>query len=198
MNDPSWRGCARVISTIGLITIITTACTTMPPIKPVAVLFGHFWDATIVSPYGVSGTVGGPFTFKEVVKTYAVLGPGTSAADKSKYYLAFTSQYLHIMNDTVNASDPTDNWDKVWGGFGDSGLKADGSRDAFIPFRCKIQDKLQHATTYWDYACELRLHMVPGDKTQRYELKAKTSMGKEIYSIDATATAPNGTIFFTF
>ena len=198
MNERGWRDVAPVIATIGVISIVATACATMGPINKVAVLFGHYWDAKIVTPYGLSGTVGGPFTFQEVVKTYSVTGPGTTAAEKSKYYFTFTSQYLNIMNDTVNTSDPADNWDKVWGGFGDTGLKADGSRDVFVPFRCKIQDKLEHPTNFWDYACELRLYMAAGDKAHRYQLKAKTSMGKYIYTIDASADEPNGTIYFTF
>jgi hypothetical protein len=198
MSHRPWKARTLAITAIGLSGMLTVACTTMPHVKKVAVQFGHFWNATIVSPYGLSGTVGGPFTFKEVVKTYSVTGPGSAAAEKSKYYFSFTSQYLHIMNDTLNAADPADTWDKVWGGFGDSGVKADGSREAFVPFRCKVQDKLQHATTYWDYACELRLYMAAGDKDHRYQLKAKSKSGKDIYTIDATADEPNGTIFFTF
>jgi hypothetical protein len=133
------------------------------------------------------------------VRIYGAVGPGTSTADKSGYSIAIYTQYLQITNDSMNPSDPNDSWDKVWGPFTDSGMQADGSRDALVKLRCRVIDSIGPTpSAFFTLPCELRLHKGAAEQPHRVELTMFMPDPKNNYVIKAKAREPQGTVFFTY
>ncbi|HDK36453.1 MAG TPA: hypothetical protein ENG82_06060 [Bacteroidetes bacterium] len=175
-----------------LVSVSVLGCKVIPGVS----VFGHSWNATIKSPFGLTGTIGKPHIFKEVVRMYGSFGPVVNSKYLDKYYFSFHSKYLEITNDTVNPNDPNDNLNKIWTGYGDSGQKSNGSHEVFISGRCSLYDKLGLGTGSSSYKYELRLYKKFGNQPHRFELKILMADPKDNYVITGTAVEPNGTIFF--
>ena len=142
---------------IAALVAVAHGCTSFGPILPGVSLFGHSWNTSIRSPFGISGTRGKPHYFQEVVQAYGSFGPVNNTTYLSKYYFDFRSKWLHIVNDTVDASDPADSLSKIWMSYIDPGAKSSGYHEAVANFRCAIQDKLsQSPNSYTVRTCQAR------------------------------------------
>ena len=177
--------------------IVGHGCTSLGPIMPGASLFGYSWNASIRSPFGLSGTKGKPHYLQEVVPTYGSFGPVKNTAYLDKYYFDFKSKWLHVVNDTVDTSDPADNLSKVWISFIDPGAKSSGYHEAVVNFRCGIRDKLSLSpNTYAVRTCQLELVDDPGTKVDRFTLTVQMTKSSDDYIIKATGGADKGIVYF--
>jgi hypothetical protein len=183
-------GCAALLLIVG-------GCTSFGPLVPGVTLFGYSWQASIRSPFGLSGTLGKPHYFQEVVQAYGSFGPVQSGTYLDKYYFDFRSKWLHIVNDQVDAADPADSLAKIWTGFGDAGISASGAHAALVIFRCGIRDKLGLSpNSYAVRTCRLEVVDEPGATADRFTLTVKMATADDDYVIKASGGDGKGIVYF--